>query len=168
MTIFYAQPYDMSANGFYFESFKEYQEKAKKAVNSYGDPVEEFELMFIDGEAIDCQFFEAIGINQANISPAIEAAENYDEWQKINIIIAVGECGFDFDLENGDPDDFDIDLYEMDSMKELAEHFIDEGLFGEIPDQLAFYIDFAAIARDLSVDYSEVSIAGKNLIYRCG
>jgi len=44
MTTFYAQPYDISAIGFYFESFDDYQEKIKKAINAYGQAVEEFEI----------------------------------------------------------------------------------------------------------------------------
>ncbi len=55
----------------------------------------------------------------------------------------------------------------MDSMSDLAEHFVDEGLYGPIPESLAYYIDYEAIARDLSVEYSETSIAGKRLIYAC-
>lgn len=55
----------------------------------------------------------------------------------------------------------------MDSLRELAEHFVVEGLFGEIPDHLAASLDFDAIARDLGVDYAETEIAGTRLIYRC-
>jgi hypothetical protein len=51
MTTLHAQLYDISANGFYFETAAEYNEKARKLVNSYGQPVEKFELQFIDGEA---------------------------------------------------------------------------------------------------------------------
>jgi antirestriction protein len=32
---------------------------------------------------------------------------------------------------------------------------------------LQYYLDYDAIARDLGADYSEIRIAGKNLIYRC-
>jgi hypothetical protein len=168
MSTFYAQPYDVSAQGFYFESLEEYRKKVKNAVNSSGFPVEEFEIVFIDGEEIDSRLFDAIGLNQVNIGSAIEAAENWDDWQKIKVSITVGECGYSFDLKTGDPDDFDIDFYEVNSMRELAEQFVDEGLFGEIPDHLANYLDYDAIAHDLSMDYSETVIAGKNLIYRCG
>lgn len=53
-------------------------------------------------------------------------------------------------------------------MRELAEQFVDEGLFGDIPERLAGYIDYDAIARDLAMDYAETTIAGEWLIYRCG
>ncbi len=166
MSSFYAQPYDISATGFYFEILEEYEEKSSKLVNDAGFPVEEFEIQFIDGEDIDCKLFDALGLSQCNIGPLIDAAESWGEWQKIIVILAVGECGYDFDPEDGNPDDFDIDIYEMDSMKELAEHFVDEGLFGEIPESLIHYIDYDAIARDLSTEYSEARITGRRFIYR--
>lgn len=52
-------------------------------------------------------------------------------------------------------------------MKELTEQFVDEGLFGDIPERLQYYLDYDAIARDLSMDYAETEIAGQRLIYRC-
>ena len=165
MTQFYAQPYDISATGFYFETVDEYTQKAAKAKNGYGQKVEEFEIQFIDGEMIDVQTCEALGINQGNIQKIMELLDEWDDDQKRAIIIAVGGCYSHFDVETDDPDDIDIDLYEMDTIRELAEHFVDEGLFGEIPPQLIFYIDYDAIARDLSVDYTETTIAGQCLIY---
>ncbi len=56
----------------------------------------------------------------------------------------------------------------MDSLKELAYHFVEEGLFGQIPDTIQCYLDYDAIARDLGMDYSEITIVGQRLIYRCG
>ena len=45
-------------------------------------------------------------------------------------IIAIGECGYKFDLAKDSPDEFDVDLYQLDTMRELAEQFVDEGLYG--------------------------------------
>lgn len=42
------------------------------------------------------------------------------------------------------------DVYEL-----LAEDLVDEGCFGEIPANLTHYIDYSAIGRDLSFDYTE-------------
>lgn len=55
----------------------------------------------------------------------------------------------------------------VNSLKELAEQFVDEGLFGDIPTSIQSYLDYDAIARDLGCDYSETEIAGVRLIYRC-
>ena len=46
----------------------------------------------------------------------------------------------------------DTDLYYVSTYKELAEEFVDEGLFGEIPEHLISYIDYESIGRDLSYD----------------
>ena len=162
----HAQPYDITANGFYFESLEEYADKASSNRNDYGDPVEEYEIQFIDGDHIDCDLAKAWGINQANIGPYFDACESWDDHDKTVFIIAVGEAGYSFDPATVSPSGFDVDIYHVDSMKELAQQFVDEGIFGDIPDHLANYIDMDAIAYDLAMDYTETEIAGERLIYR--
>ncbi|PCJ75201.1 MAG: antirestriction protein ArdA [Rhodobacteraceae bacterium] len=167
MAQLYAQPYDISTTGFYFETEEEYKKSVNALRNEYGDPVEEFEIQFIDGDAIDCDLANAIGLNQANLARFFEIIDEWEEWEKQQVILAVGECGYQFD--NGTaPDDFDVDIYGVTSMRELAEQFVEEGLFGDIPERLQFYIDYDAIARDLAVDYSEAVVANSRVIYRCG
>ena len=55
MTTLFARAYDILATGFYFETYEQYIAAAEKAVNDYGQRVEEFEIQFIDGEDIDCE-----------------------------------------------------------------------------------------------------------------
>jgi hypothetical protein len=167
MTQLHAQPYDISAAGFYFDSLEEYETKAAKNRNDYGGIVEEYEIQFIDGEDIDSQLFEALKVHQGNFNSFLDACDRWDDYHKRKVIIAVGECGYSFDLKSGDPDDFEVDIYEHSSLKELAETFVDEGLFGKIPENMVNYLDYDAIARDLGMDYSEITIAGTRLIYRC-
>lgn len=168
MSTFYAQPYDISACGFYFKTAPEFEASVAKKSNRYGQPVEEFEIQFIDGELIDAALAKAVGIHQSNVAFFIEREAEWSEHQKRAVIIAAGECGYSIELECSDPDELDIDIYEMDNLRELAEHFVDEGLFGEIPEHFAHYIDYDAIARDLACDYAETNFAGTRLIYRCG
>jgi len=163
----HAQPYDISACGFYFEDAEGYEAKAKNNKNDYSEPVEEYEIQFIDGEDIDCALAKAWNVNQANFAAFLEAANTWDEDDKLRYIIAVGECGFNHEQVADDPSSIDMTVYELSSIKELAEQFVEEGLFGEIPESLQFYIDYDAIARDLSMDYSEVTIAGTNFIFQC-
>lgn len=167
MTTFYAQPYDISATGFYLDTADQYQEKISSIKNVYGQPVEEFEIQFIDGETIDAQLAEALGINQATICRIIELIDEWSDDQKIRAIIAIGECGYSFDPVRFDPDDIDLDLYETGSLRDLAMQFVDDGLFGEIPERISIYPDFDMIARDLSCDYSMTRIDGTNYAYRC-
>lgn len=168
MSKYFAQPYDLSAYGFFFHTEEDYRERSSLLRNATGQHVEEFELQFIDGMLIDAALFKAYGVNQSNLLRYLEAERDWTEDQKQRFIIAVGECGYAFDPETGDPDDFEVDIYEVDSLRELAEQFVDEGLFGGIPERLASYIDYDAIARDLAVDYTETDIAGVMLVYRCG
>lgn len=163
----FAQPYDISASGFYFEDYDDYTKKAAALRNTHGDPVEEFEIQFIDGEAIDAALVAAVGLHQGDLQAFFDAIERWDETDKQIIIIAAGESGYDFRWSETEPGAFDIDLYAMASMRDLAETFVEEGLFGDIPKRLQFYIDYDAIARDLSVDYAETEIGGERLIYRC-
>lgn len=167
MTELFAQPYDITAYGFYFETAEEYQEKADKLLNSSGWPVEEFEIQFIDGEMIDAKLFRALDVSQCNLEDFLEATENWDYQDKIKVIIAVGEAGYRFDFKKDDPDQFDIELYEMDTLSDLAEQFVEDGLFGEIPENIRSYLDYDAIAYDLGMEYSTIRIDDTNYIYRC-
>jgi len=74
---------------------------------------------------------------------------------------ATVRIAYSFDLASDTPDSLEVDVYE------LAEQFVDEGLFGEIPTAIANYLDYDAIARDLGSDYTETTIAGVRLVYRC-
>lgn len=167
MAMFYAQPYDIHASGFYFEDPETYQSKITSVVNDYGDPVEEFEIQFIDGDGIDCELSKALCPHQGSVVAIMDAMEGWEEHQKLAVIIAAGECGYSFDPVKDDPDSLDVTIYYVDDLKELAEQFAEEGLFGEIPDHLRFYLDYDAMARDLGMDYVETTIAGERLVYRC-
>ena len=160
----FAQPYDISATGFYFETPEQYDEFSAKTRNDFSQPVEEFEIQFIDGDDIDSELAQAWELNQGNFTEFLDAAEDWDEDQKRHYIIAVSECGYAHDEAVEEPE---IDIYYVDGLRELAEQFIDDGLYGPIPKTLQYYIDYDAIARDLAMDYSETVIAGERLIYAC-
>lgn len=116
MTTLFAQPYDISADGFYFESAEDYQGKSSKLLNRYGEHVEEFEIQFIDGEGIDCDLFKALSVSQCTCEKFLDFVDEWTENDKIKVIIAVGEVGYNFDLDNNTPDRFDIELYQIDSL----------------------------------------------------
>lgn len=162
----YAQPYDICASGFYYDFAEEYETKAKANRNEYGQPVEEYEIQFIDGDGIDCELAKAIGLDQANHLAFLSVCDEWDKEEKQKAIIAYGDLGHSFD-ENDNPDrDWDITIYHATSFVELAEQFVDDGLFGEIPEALENYIDYEAIANDLRHDYSETEVEGERLIWQ--
>ena len=167
MIKFYARPYNICAEGFFFCSYDEYEEQSA-LFKYHGElQVEEFELQFIDGEDIDFAFAKALGVNQSNIDKFFELVDEWDDHQKTVFIIAIGECGYAFNPETDNIDDLDVQLYEVETLEDLAKQFVDEGLFGDVPERFQFYIDYEAVARDLSVDYSMIEIAGNRLAYRC-
>lgn len=86
--ILYAQPYDISANGFYFHNLEEYQQKSFTLRNSGGLPVEEFEIQFIDGNDLDADLVKALNVHQGNFDAFLTASDEWDESQKIRVIIA--------------------------------------------------------------------------------
>jgi hypothetical protein len=166
MTTLCAQPYDISASGFYFDSAEDYDAKAAKLVNAYGQPVEEFEIQFIDGDRLDCELFTAPGVHQGSFAAYLEAVADWSDDQKIRVIIAVGEAGYSFDLGRDDPAKIDIDLYEVDTLHDLAVQYVEDSLFGDIPAAIENYLDYDAIAHDLGMDYGTVTIDGTRYAYR--
>lgn len=67
-------------------TLEEYQTKAAALRNDYGDPVEEFEIQFIDGEAIDCDLAKAISLYQNTIAQYFDAVEDWDDHDKRIVI----------------------------------------------------------------------------------
>ena len=126
----HAQPYDITAKGFYFSTAEEFDEKVSKLTNDFDEAVEEFEIQFIDGDLIDCELAKAIDLSQGNFRDYLGCIEAWEDWQKTLIIITVGECGYDFDPE-AKPENYDIEIQNARNLRELAEQFVEEGLYGE-------------------------------------
>jgi len=162
----HAQPYDPDATGFYFTSLDDYESKAAALRNRYGQPVEEFEIQFIDGPTDAMHLFNAATVHQGYLPAYFDALDGWDDDDMLKATIAFAENITSDTLATITPHLLDIDVYHVDSWRDLAEQFVDDGLFGEIPDHLANYIDFDAMARDLQHDYSETRATGEVLIYR--
>lgn len=56
---------NINAIGFYFTDFEDYQTKVATAVYAFGQPIEELELQYIDGEF--SRLFEAVRVSQASL-----------------------------------------------------------------------------------------------------
>lgn len=158
----HAQPYNISATGFYFDCVDDFNEKAQNNFDPYGDLVEEYEIQFIDGTDLECTLFKAWDVHQGNLTAYFNALD-LDEHDQI-AQIAMAECGYTLD-ENICTDD--VELCYEDSLFDLAIRFVEEGLYGEIPKAIEHYIDYNAIAHDLGMEYDEMCIEGQNIIFRC-
>ena len=106
------------------------------------------------------------------------AIDEYDNIEKLNEIAEVMQSyskddllrlkflsheGFDERevIENG-VENYDVDIYDYSSdtsftdvYELLAYDMVEEGLFGCVPKNFENYIDYSAIGRDLSYDYTE-------------
>ena len=143
---YHATPYDINANGFYFSTLEEYQEKAEKHTNIYGQPVEEFEIQFIDGD--NPTLFRSLEINQANMDKWFEHFEEMEEEEMIKALYLSDDIGMD--MEQIIEADFDeIYLFEG-TAKAYAENYMEEtGMLSQIPENLRYYFDYDAFARDM-------------------
>lgn len=161
-TTLYAQPYSIDAVGFYFHSFEEYETKSENLQDRFGNPVEEFEIQFIDGD--DAELFEACGINQSNLSTWFDDIEDKDEHEKIALYFLTGELGYTLDQAMDKVED--VIIYEGDA-KEAAEELFDECYAHTIPENLRFYFDMDKFARDLEIggDFNEFQFKGTT--YTC-
>lgn len=88
-----------------------------------------------------------------DLNKLAEELEGMDDVDIKKALFLVNEQGYTFDDAIRKVDD--VDFYPDMTLKDMAEQFVDEGLFGEIPDKIQGYIDYEAIARDLRFDYTE-------------
>jgi len=72
MNTMYAQPYDLDATGFFFDSFEEYEEKAEKNINSYGQPVEEYEIQSLESSY-------PVEVTQGDLEEWLEQSEQWED-----------------------------------------------------------------------------------------
>lgn len=110
---------------------------------------EEWQIHDVETEYIKSSWID----ENESLENLIALQECITEHEEIKIA-AIMEC-MSTDIDDVIEYAEDADFYEDMDFTELAEQFVDEGLFGEIPESFANYIDFEAIGRDLSYDYTE-------------
>ncbi len=159
-TVYYAQPYNVDAVGFYFSSMEEYEAKSAGHIDRFGMPVEEYELQFIDGD--NYRLFNALAISQATLATWFETFADFDpdedDYLKASYLADNGYSVSDIpDLLD------DVSLYHgraVDYAEELVTDCYD------IPKQLEYYIDYEAIARDMAMngDFTSMETDGSDVL----
>ena len=162
MTTLHATPYNLDATGFYFEGMDDYQDKANNHLDSYGSPVEEFEIQFIDGE--DAALFEACGIDQSNLNTWFDEIEFLQDYEKISLYYLVGCAGYT--LSQG-LDKLDEPCITESSLKDAAAELFDECYLHTIPENVRYYIDYASFARDCELGGDLTEFECNNRTYTC-
>jgi len=166
---FYANPYDITAQGFYFETYEEYEAKVKSLRNSSGLPVEEFEIDVIDGSSEEITLVNATGLNQYNLKEVIEYIDegNESEWPAIFFLLDNGHVR---NLEEAKNKVDEVCITES-SLLDAASELFDDCYLSEIPKSsrnfIGRYIDYDAFANDckLGGDMAEFEFGGKT--YTC-
>ena len=155
MTTFYAQPYSLDHTGFYFESLEEFETGMDK-LNTLG--CEEVEIQFIDGDTHQAALANAAGINQANVALWFETLDDLDAHDVTRLVFLL-ERGFT--LEDALSRYDEVCLYQG-RARDYAQDLIEETT--QIPENLQYYIDYEAIARDMRLNGEIEEIDSETLV----
>jgi hypothetical protein len=161
----FANPYNMDASGFYFETFEEFTEKSAALRDAHGAPVEEFMIDFIDGP--DAQLFAACKVDQSNLEFWFDEVEGLKYWEKVALFYLVSVNGQDLEealstCGGGVRNIDDVSLFKGE-LKEAAEDLFDELYLSDVPERVRAYIDYDSFAQDcrLNGDMYEFEFNGE-------
>jgi hypothetical protein len=154
----YARPYNPDATGFYFDGEDEFEDKAEALRDAHGNKVEEFELMYIDGN--DGALFEGCGISQANLSAWFDKIVDLEEYEKAALYLLTGCQGYKLDDALSKYEEASVSQCKL---TEAVEELFNEIYLPEIPEAIHGYIDYQRFARDCEQggDMTEFEFAGK-------
>lgn len=142
MTVLYVQPFNSDAQGFYFSDIDQYCEALEQARDCFGRPVEEFQIIFVDGD--DLELFTICGVNQGNLALWFEI-EDLDERQKAALFFLCAQLGYS--AEDALPKVDEVMLTKS-SLRDAAIDLFDEIYLPGIPEPARYYIDYHLFAQD--------------------
>lgn len=150
--LYYAQPYDTSGTGFYFTDWIDFCEK----INA--NHCEEFELQYINGD--DGDLFHVCGIGQSNIDLWLDLVGQMPDHEKVSLYYLTDILGYSFEEAIEATDDYPVT---EGVAKDYAEEYIEStGMLDALPEQLRYYFDVDAFARDVELngDVTEFNYKG--------
>lgn len=131
------------------EDYEDTLEELKELQLSYGldDDIEPYLADWEDDELGVC----SEGISLDTLKAIYEQYEGLEEWERdaVRYLVDVHSMDIDEAIVKAS----DVVVYDIDNFTDLAYEFVEEGLFGDIPESISSYIDYEAIGRDLSYDY---------------
>ena len=97
--------------------------------------------------------------NLRQLNEQIREFSNLDEWEQEEVSAVMEAGSYDSLTEAIDYQKEGSHIYYsgVTSFEELAQQFVDDGCFGEIPEAIENYIDYEAIGQTLSYDYTHTS-----------
>ncbi len=161
MPTLHATPYDITYCGFYFDRVEEFEQRMEAA------PFEEVEIQFIDGTEEECLLFKLCKPHQGSVAAYYEAIEaGYEEHQLAGLSYLIEYQSMTWKDATAEGSLEDVDVYAM-TIKELAEHFAEEGIYpAGVTEPILPYLDYDLLARDLSMDYTEITCMGTTYCVR--
>ncbi|MBB4305530.1 hypothetical protein GGD81_004610 [Rhodobium orientis] len=145
-TVYYARPYNIQADGFYFATLAEYAATTANHLDRLGRPVVEYDIQFIDGD--NWQLFDALAIDQTTLTTWFQTFAaldpEADDYLKALYLAQNGYAMADI------PERLDDLAIWHGSAEEYARELIAECY--AVPEPLRFYIDYAAFARDMRLN----------------
>ena len=112
-------------------------------------------------EGLVCEHADPIKLN--SIAEELEKLDSFD-FLKVAYLIENEGYGIEEAIEKYE----DVVVYEGMRPEKVAEVLVDDGCFGDIPDALAGYIDYKAIARDLVFDGYHYDVESSNTYHFMG
>lgn len=140
---YFAQPYNLSATGFYFTDLADYEALAAVAADDDGRPVEEFEIQYIDGD--HAELFAALHVSQASLAAWFDLLDALgDDGDRYLVACHLAGLGYepseivrrwdDYSLYHGTAADYAAEI--------VAECYT-------LPGNLEAYIDYERLGRDM-------------------
>jgi len=88
--------------------------------------------------------------NPYKLNEFVEQLEELDEYDQEKVFYLLDNSGYTREeaLEKHE----DVTFYKGMTLEDVAEELVEEGIFGDLSDNIKGYIDYEKLARDLSID----------------
>lgn len=114
----------------------------------------EGDYFIADYETPDGISVKEFGGDVQKLNEIAETLAGLSDYDVKRVAWLAGERDLEFALDNYE----DVTFYEGQRLNDVAWDMVDEGLFGDVPDNIKSYLDYDAIGRDLRHDgYEETS-----------
>ena len=106
------------------------------------------EEFFITDYEADFRIEEYENLNELN--SFAEKLIDLDEYDQKKVLYLVDDIGYSWEdsLEKYE----DVIFYPNSTLEDVAEEMVEEGIFGDLTDQIKGYLDYEKLGRDLGID----------------
>lgn len=130
------------------EDYEDTLEELKEIQLEYdlGDDLEPFLADWEDDELGICS--ESCDLEK--LKDTYESYDNLDDNERECLAYMTGYLGMKFEEAIDRVED--VIVYDIDNYEDLAYEFVQEGLYGDIPESISFYLDYEKMGRDLDIE----------------